>query len=261
MLNSTSYESYIICTSPRSGSTLLCKLLAATGNSGKPDSHFHKPLVSAWMRYYNIAAGDHGSECELLSAIFNAARDRGTGSTEMFGLRMQEHSFEFFLQKLRVLHEREASDSARIQAAFGNTLFIYLTRQDKLDQAISYVKASQSGLWHKAPDGCELERLSAAQEPFYDADAITSQLTKLTEMDKRWESWFSSEGLNPRRVQYDDLSDNPIGVVRSLLDDMGIDSDSATGLTLPVAKLADATNKLWVKLYKDANGLCHSSRE
>ncbi|HBF29284.1 Stf0 family sulfotransferase, partial [Rhizobium sp.] len=28
------FSSYVICTSPRSGSTLLCKLLAATGISG-----------------------------------------------------------------------------------------------------------------------------------------------------------------------------------------------------------------------------------
>ena len=40
------YESYVLCTSPRSGSTLLCKLLAATGVAGNPDSYFHRPAVS-----------------------------------------------------------------------------------------------------------------------------------------------------------------------------------------------------------------------
>ncbi|MBT6203829.1 MAG: sulfotransferase, partial [Rhodospirillaceae bacterium] len=40
------YQSYVICTSPRSGSTLLCSLLAATGLAGNPCSHFHDPSIS-----------------------------------------------------------------------------------------------------------------------------------------------------------------------------------------------------------------------
>jgi LPS sulfotransferase NodH len=115
----------------------LCKLLAATGKSGKPDSHFHSPSLSDWMGYYNIAAEDFASEREMLSAIFKAARARGTGNTLMFGLRMQGHSFEYFIQKLRVLHKCCTCDSERIRVAFGKTLFIHLTRRDKLDQAIS----------------------------------------------------------------------------------------------------------------------------
>jgi LPS sulfotransferase NodH len=246
-----SYESFIVCTSPRSGSTLLCKLLAATGKSGKPDSHFHSPSVSDWTRNYSIAAEDFHTECELLSAIFMAARDRGTGSTSMFGLRMQGHSFDYFMQKLRVLHESYACDSERIHAAFGKTLFIHLSRKDKLDQAISYVKAAQSGLWHIAADGTELERLSVHQEPVYDEKAIAHQCAKLSDMDKRWESWFIGEGLDPLRVQYNDLSDNPIGVVCEVLHRLGIDPEIARGLELPIARLADATNKSWAKKYRE----------
>lgn len=246
------YQSFIVCTSPRSGSTLLCKLLAATGKSGKPDSHFHSPSTADWARYYNLAAEDFESEGELLSAIFKAACNRGTGSTKMFGLRMQGHSFEYFIQKLRVLHPRHACDSERVKAAFGKTLFIHLTRNNKLDQAISYVKASQTGLWHQAPDGAELERNSAHQEPVYDEKAITHQIAKLTDMDKRWESWFANEGVIPLRVEYDDLSDNPLGVVGNLLDHLGLDPNMACGLALPVARLADASNKNWSKRYRES---------
>lgn len=247
------YESFIVCTSPRSGSTLLCKLLAATGKSGKPDSHFHSPSLSDWTRYYSIAAEDFGSERELLSAVFKAAYDRGIGSTHIFGLRMQEHSFEYFMHKLRVLHESYTCDSERIQVAFGKTLYIHLTRQNKLDQAISYVKASQSGLWHQAPDGTELERISAHQEPVYDERAIAHQIAKLTDMDMRWESWFISEELDPLRVEYDDLSDNPTGVVGKVLEHLGLDPNIARQLALPVARLADATNKNWAKRYREGN--------
>jgi LPS sulfotransferase NodH len=75
-------------------------------------------------------------------------------------------------------------------------------------------------------------------------------------MDKRWESWFINEGLDPFRIQYDDLSDNAIGIVCEVLDHLGLDPDIARELALPVASLADATNKCWAKRYREEGGSC-----
>lgn len=249
-----SFQSYIVCTSPRSGSTLLCKLLAATDKAGYPDSHFHSPSISAWLDYYEIEADAAATEYELLTTIFNAVRDRGTSLTGIFGLRLQEHSLEYFLQKLRVLYRNQSSDSERIRAAFGKTLFIHLTRRNKLDQAISYVKATQTGLWHKAPDGTELERLSAQQEPVYDADAIRHQIYKFTKMDAYWDSWFYKEKVDPLVIQYELLSEDPIGVLGKLLDQLGLDRKFARHIDLPVAKLADETSILWARCFTASEG-------
>lgn len=247
------YQSYILCTSPRSGSTLLCRLLAATGQSGIPDSHFHNPSISDWMGYYNLAPSVMKSERDLLSDVFQAARIRGTGNTGMFGLRLQRHSFDFFIQKLHVLIPGCSSDQERIREVFGRTLFVHLTRQKKLEQAISYVKASQTGLWHKASDGLELERLSAPQDPIYDADAIQRQLAELVVMDEDWISWFAKEGLNPLRINYEDLSEDPIAVTGRLLEHLGLKNGLAIGLDIPVAKLADTTNRQWASRFCSDN--------
>ena len=177
------YKSYIICTSPRSGSTLLCMLLEETGRLGNPNSHFHNPSLFSWLETYELHNVNFSSKQEALSAIFGAAIARGTGDTGVFGLRLQRGSFEFFMQQTSMLYSGMQSDVERIQAAFGHTQFVYLTRPNKLDQAISRVKAIQTGLWHKAADGTELERLSEPQEPYYDAAAISHHLTELTELD------------------------------------------------------------------------------
>ena len=200
------YSSYIICTSPRSGSTLLCKLLAATGKSGMPDSHFHAPSVSKWLGYWDLSREQFSSQRKALKAAFDAARAIGTGNTGIFGLRLQRHSCDYFFQQLAILHQNYANDKQRIEAAFSNTLFIHLTRENKLDQAISYIKATQSGLWHRAPDGTELERLSAPQIPFYDANAIAQQLARLTKFDEEWKAWFKKEKIEPVEITYEELS-------------------------------------------------------
>ena len=203
------------------------------------------------MGYYDLAPDSTKSERDLLSDVFHAARNRGTGNTGMFGLRLQRHSFDFFMQKLHLLLPDCSSDHERIQEIFGQTLFIHLTRENKLEQAISYVKASQTGLWHKAPNGTELENLSAPQDITYDAKAIQQSLTELGAMDENWISWFAKEGLTPLLIKYEELSEDPIAVTGGLLEELGLDKKLATGLELPVVKLADTTNREWASLFSD----------
>lgn len=241
------YDSYVICTSPRSGSTLLCGLLAATGVAGSPDSHFHQPSLADWLAEYRIAPGPAASEREILAAVFRAAIAAGRGSTALFGLRLQRHSFDYFTGKLAVLHPGRSNDVQRFEAAFGRTLFIHLTRPDKVDQAVSYVKAQQTGLWHVAPDGTELERLSAPQEPVYDSARLRACFETMTAYDHQWEAWFEQQGIEPLRLSYDALSDDPVGTLRRVLDRLGLDPEIANGVELGVRKLADATNRDWVK--------------
>jgi len=243
------YQSYIICTSPRSGSTLLCGLLAATGVSGNPGSHFHHPSLFDWLRYYGLSVSQFADDRDALVAIFDAARVHGTGDTGMFGLRLQRHSFSFFIQQLNILHPDLSNDTERIQAAFGNTFFIHLTRSNKIEQAISYVKATQTGLWHMASDGTELERLSAPQEPVYDASEIEKRLSELTALDRDWETWFSKEKLKPLRLTYDEISNDSTRSLVKILDMMGLDNKVAQHARPSVAKLADATSRAWAERF------------
>lgn len=142
------YQSYVVCTTPRSGSTLLCNLLAATGKSGNPQSYFHGPSVSDWLLDLDFDPENPSADHNLLGAIFDVVRERGTANTGVFGLRLQRKSFRHLIQQMNILHPGCSSDSELFQAAFGSTLFIHLTRANKLGQAISFVKATQTGLWH-----------------------------------------------------------------------------------------------------------------
>lgn len=243
------YNSYIICTCPRSGSTLLCKLLAETGISGVPNSHFHTPSLDRWLKTYELQKRKFNSEQEALQAIFDAARVRGTGNTGVFGLRLQRGSFDFFMKQTAMLFPGLESDFDRIQAAFGKTLFIHLTRPNKLDQAISLVKAAQTGLWHMAADGTELERVSEPQELQYDADIISNRLTDLSELDDAWRAWFKNENLEPLEITYDELSSDPQHVLRNILNELGLETPVAQNINSPTIKLADETSRTWANRF------------
>jgi len=243
-------NSYILCTSPRSGSTLLCKLLSATGVAGHPGSHFHKPSITAWMDSFRLPRMSGETEADTLNRVFAAALQKGRGETGVFGLRLQRHSFDFFTQKLSVLCPDGATDLERLRVAFGEVRFVYLTRQDKVGQAVSYVKAEQSGLWHKAPDGTELERLSDPQELQYDFETLKTTFDRFEGYDRDWQAWFSEQKIEPVGLTYETLSADPQAALRHVLVGLDLDIKSAEGVEPGVSKLADDVSADWAARFR-----------
>ncbi len=244
------YDSYVICTSPRSGSTLLCKLLASTGIAGNPASYFHRPSISNWLQYFDLTPESSTPERSILDTIFKVAIAKGSLDTGIFGLRMQRHSFDFFTEKLATLHRELPTDLLRFHEVFGRTAFLHLTRLDKVEQAISYVKAEQTGLWHMATDGAELERLSSPQAPIYDPDRISVCVDEMKAYDHEWESWFAKENIDRLRITYESLAEQPIKSLIEILEHLGLDRDSASDVIPGVAKMADKTNRDWVLRFR-----------
>lgn len=238
-------KSYVICTSPRSGSTMLCKMLEATNVAGNPGSHFHVPSFDHWLNKYDLKSDDFCSRKEALEAVLTAAISHGTGNTDVFGLRLQRGSFAFFIEQLRFLYPQGQTDVDRIKFAFGTTHFIYLTRQDKLDQAISYIRAQQSGLWHRRADGSELERLEASRNQGFDRVAIKEQMEEFAVYDREWRAWFHEQSIDPIEITYETFANNPQKALREILKALGKDAGIADQVQTQTAKLADNINKHW----------------
>jgi LPS sulfotransferase NodH len=112
------------------------------------------------------------------------------------------------------------------------------------------VKAEQTGLWHRAPDGSELERLSAPQEPAYDAGEIRARFDEVTAHDRDWTRWFAASDIDPLRIAYEELSADPAETLRVVLDRLGLGRQAADGVQPGVAKLADDTNRDWVARFR-----------
>ena len=53
--------SYLLCGTPRTGSTLLCGLLTSTGVAGRPESYFREPDEPAWAYRLGVPMAGDGS--------------------------------------------------------------------------------------------------------------------------------------------------------------------------------------------------------
>ena len=240
---------YVLCTSPRSGSTMLCRLLRDTGIAGHPGSHFHDPSLPAWREAHGLPAN------APLHDIFAAAVDKGRAGTGIFGLRLQRHSFAFFMARLADLYPDAPNDMARFRAAFGHTRFIYLKRTDKVAQAISYVRAQQTGLWHTGSDGREIERLSPPAPPRYDSDALWKTYQQMQGYDRLWEDWFREAGISPLRLLYDDLAIHPVETLGAVLGTLGLDPRIAETARPDTAQLSDDLSLSWATRFRAEYGL------
>ncbi|BFL83411.1 hypothetical protein LFREDSHE_18610 [Shewanella baltica] len=158
-------NSYIICATPRSGSTLLCDLLTDTQVAGCPDSFFRREDFLEWASYFDVSVTNWGNEQEFDQSYLTAVLQEGTGGTSIFGMRLMWESLGELSKRLASFHPGLPNDNARFQAVFGSPRYVHLIRENKVAQAVSRLKAEQSGLWHLGADGTERERLKFGQAP------------------------------------------------------------------------------------------------
>lgn len=239
--------SYMICTTPRSGSTLLCRMLTATGVAGRPTSLFYRPALTDWEARLKISANAAEPEAARLQTILRAARQHGRGDTPVFGLRQQWPGFEFLCRCLARHQPGPSGDRSHLERAFGPLRFIHLRRADKQAQAVSYLRARQSGLWHVRADGAELERTAPAEPAVYDAAALRHWADQLAAYDDGWKQWFAQQQITPIRLTYEALAQAPIAELRQVLAQLGLNGDAAERVAVDTRKMADATSRDWLE--------------
>jgi len=247
-------RSYILCATPRSGSTLLCDLLAATGRAGAPDSFFMRDVAPEWARAWGLPDGDGADDLAWRRAFLSAVLAAGRGGTDVFGLRLMHENLADVAAFLAPLHPGVAGDAALIAAAFGPVLYLHLSRRDKLAQAVSRVRAEQTGLWHIAPDGTELERLSPPQPPVYDHARIARELAALDQADAAWNDWFAEQGIAPLRLAYEDLAADPAGTLARVCRALDLPPPDPATVRPGTARLADATSQEWMQRFRAEAG-------
>lgn len=241
-------NSYMICTSPRSGSTLLCRMLTETGVAGAPESLFFRPDLQDWAERLGVENGNLTSVYAFQN-LFQAAIVRGRANTPVFALRQQWPSFAFLCQQLALLHPNAETDQERIERVFGPMRFIYLSRADKVAQAVSFLKAEQSGLWHVARDGSELERTHPAARLRYDPVQIGERINRLRAYDRGWLSWFKAEEIKPISITYENLSKDPPAILRDVLCALGFAPSVGEHVTPSVQKMSDRFSEDWIERF------------
>lgn len=275
--------SYLICATPRSGSTLLCAALDDTGIAGHPEEHFEVLLETGrprqprdyfqrsndpevWALLDDLEFEDVLGEYGGRYAAHPASRDptwhppdfetlvgealrRGTTENGVLGTKIMWAYFRDFVRLARRTPRLGSVAPCDVPASVLPNLqrFVWMHRRDTTRQAVSLWKALQTQQWRRDSD----EELGGRGLRFSFA-AVDHLKLRIDEHNAAWQNYFEECGVEPMEVVYEDLVDDYEGTVLWLLDGIGVPIPENFGVTEPkMRRQADDLSEEWVRLYNE----------
>ncbi len=216
----------IICSTPRSGSYLLSRYMINAG-LGVPHEYFNPVVIRQMAPRLGL-----GEAAAKLNWWTRGRRDR-------LGLRRKERAAEaaflkaylqflftrrcqagVFAAKIHYRDYRRVLDNPLGQELLRGALFVHLTREDLLKQAVSEHVSQLTGRWGID----DTVTTPPAQNPdFFDTAAIDHALTDISEQDRGWRVLIARQGAVPMSISYERLCLDPAGFVAAIASRLDVD--------------------------------------
>ena len=229
--------SYMICATPRSGSTLLCEALRNTGLAGNPDEYFGPMHVARWTEKWQTQ-----SETDYLEKVMA----HGSGENGVWGVKVMRLYWQNVIDQLRrVQGSVEMSDVELLNVCFPNLRFIWVTRRNKVRQAMSWLKFVQGAAWYWEDDKPQtLDRLE------FRPDVIEKFMVETAVHETAWLEFFRQVNVQPYVVVYEDFVNAYEGTAKNLLTYLGIAYPENLDFgERRIRKQADGLTDEWVEKY------------
>jgi LPS sulfotransferase NodH len=210
----------MICSQPRSGSSLLCEQLANTLHAGMPAEYLRPDRMDMLKRRWGA---------ETLDDYLRALVQRKTSPNGVFGLKAH------WGQYAKLFGEGTGP--------FPELRFIHVRRADHLRQAISLVRALQTGSWSTV--------IGPENAPaVFDREDIARKLARVQQEEAAWERFFEHNGVVPHRVGYEALAEAPEATTRAVLEFLGVQLPAGFSFDPPLMeRQADELSEEWVARY------------
>ena len=204
-------RSYLVCSVQRAGSWLLCHALEDTGVLGRPAEYFHQGDEQFWRGRWGAASDD---------AFLRAVRHEPVTPNGVWGSKMMWNYLDDAVARLRAWPRlgaaADAGDPEVLAAAFPGLRYLWLRREDKLRQAISWWRAAATGQYELAPDEV------CAEPPAFDREAIGRLLRYAQACEAGWRDWFAAHSIRPLEIVYEDLIEDVDRAARNVAGFLGV---------------------------------------
>jgi LPS sulfotransferase NodH len=252
-------SAYLVCATPRSGSTLLCETLRATGVAGRPAEHFeilrHSGLPRQPREYFEdvrdpgvlerLAPLRSGTpDAEAAAAWRNRILRAGTTENGVWGGKLMWGHVSDVVARARRLDGLAGADLLTVlHALLGEDVrLVFVTRRDRVAQAVSLWRALQTQSWRK--DGAH----AADADAEYRFAGIDHLVRQLDAHEAAWRRWFLDNGVAPLELVYEQLSDDLAGGVDRVLHALELPRTEVP--PAPLRRQRDARSREWAERYR-----------
>ena len=282
-------RSYLVCATPRSGSTLVCHALSETGVAGRPEEYFEALQHSGRPRrpeeYFlgvedesirkHLGEREVGGDPPPRSPLWSrAAYDRylewvfeaGTTENGVFGAKLMWGYFSDFVSLLRNIPEyREVPLAELLPEVFPDLTFVRVVRANKLRQAVSLWKAVQTATWRE--DQASAKAAASVEQdgsPPYKSfieehrpqlrfhyPAIQHLLDQLLIEESRWDAFFEHSRIKPVLILYENFAADYEASTMNLLDRLGLAPPDGFEFEPRMKRQSDNVNDDWSRRYSE----------
>jgi LPS sulfotransferase NodH len=229
---------YMLASVPRAGSSWLSHLLWRTGCLGAPIEYLNFDPAGP----YFFAAKSASAQLQLWRSVLA----RRTSPNGVFGVKC----FPSQLEALQQDNPELLSAVMSLLVSGPRPRVVQLERRDRVAQAISYARASLSGVWRKEQEAEGGERVD------YSGTAVDRARQILDAQSAAWEEMFRELRVQPLRLTYEDALADPEGAVRKVAAYLGVEIDPAAQISVPaVEKQSSADSEQWAKRYAASGGV------
>lgn len=211
-------RSIVLCTIPRSGSTLLGEALYFAGGLGCPLEYFHRGFRPYFEARWNTTGTD-----QLKNAVWRWRTDAsGTLSIKLFWRDVEDLAGEMS-DGPRIGDPADATADdyralfGRIAPLVPNPVFVHLCRRDEVRGAVSGLMAADSGVWRSLPGKTN----NTPRPVAYDYERIAGLIAYARHCHAHWRGFFAANGIVPFVLTYEELTRDYTETVARLLRHLG----------------------------------------
>lgn len=199
---------YILCSSPRSGSSLISDMLFRTALAGDPLEYLNIKM----LEYY----GKLHPELKRIEEYLKHIEARRTSSNGVFGIKL--HFYQ-----ARMIWQGKEAEGVRHLARYDKRILV--TRRDKVAQAVSLYRAQKTQIWSS-----EDRNLMSLDDPrrgvkvAYDQGRIARALAQIENEEAGWRFYLRQANLSYKEICYEDFIADYKRQSVELLKSLGVDA-------------------------------------
>jgi trehalose 2-sulfotransferase len=247
---------YVIASTPRSGSSLLAAGLVRTGVAGRPEEYFTPDYIDSYKEELHLPADCSWAEY-LAAAMAFAATHNG-----VLGVKIHWRHVVSLAQALGF----PGDPGDVLDSLFPAAVFVNIVRADRRAQALSLFRAETTDEWFSSPAAPKQARpwglYMARRTPgrgAVDLTGIVPTYEHIIGMEQSldaeqaaWSAYFATRGRQVLTVRYEELDADYHGEIARVLSFLGADPAHAAGLPRPpLTRQSDHINDYWRGLIDD----------
>jgi LPS sulfotransferase NodH len=229
----------VICSSPRTGSGLLGSALWSTGLCGRPDEY----LAPATRRDYEGTWGCRTDREYAEQVVSYATTPNGVLSLKVHRSQVQRADW---LAHGSVVRGRGSADPFLALAPIVH--FVWVSRRDKVRQAVSLYVAEKTGRYRQLGERSALATASID----FDEEGIHRLVDQIEGWEQSWQRYFDSLGVGPLRIWYEDHLEHAYAeTTRRVLETIGVEVPREFTVTTEYRKQSDDRSEMLVRRYRE----------